>query len=645
MMIKRKWLRRKTSRDGIRLSRRAVYLLFLIILLFGALHNVAPHLVWGFNTILGHDEICHFARAKNIAHGNIDIFHLGDRTDYYDLYPPGLHILEAFFINSAGVENIYTISFIFKFMLMAVILLLYFMVGSKISPKIGLLASFFRGTFFFVRSHYTAGYYTNLTSYFGRPDPCMYHEIFVLVVIFSILCILRTDNLKSFKNGVFLFLLFIASVCHGLIHMGTYIGYLFEFPLVLLGMGIIFVKFWRLNDNDVKLKENITLYTVITIIILLSLPVMFFMYYYPMWGELLGDKYTIGNTLAGMGISPFFAYIAPYICIFLMLSGVFALLLVFRHPLVKVMKTHYISKRMTLLMLFSYIILYFTAVSIVTRSPGSYHYGSVALESIFPIYIPTSISNPLVTIPTVIVGFIIFGMSVIGLWYSFNSESHEMRFLGLMYFLLYIAWAITFFVLGLHASRTWLFRYIFPFLYAGSIIFLWEKRIKIFRVSVTKIAVVSIILMFIFTSFIIVVNKEAWVRSSVEPTSKFSFGDVGYAQATPEFIAVVDSYVDKEYVLATSETLKVMGATTDAKILAKEYYTYIKDNKPIGIERLALEGKEYRVSFFRNYNARYLIVAIGDLNRLNIEKYNQDPNLIRVFQGSYGQSVYLYNPL
>jgi len=622
-----------------------VYLLFLIILLFGALHNVAPHLVWGFNTILGHDEICHFARAKNIAHGNIDIFHLGDRTDYYDLYPPGLHILEAFFINSAGVENIYTISFIFKFMLMAVILLLYFMVGSKISPKIGLLASFFRGTFFFVRSHYTAGYYTNLTSYFGRPDPCMYHEIFVLVVIFSILCILRTDNLKSFKNGVFLFLLFIASVCHGLIHMGTYIGYLFEFPLVLLGMGIIFVKFWRLNDNDVKLKENITLYTVITIIILLSLPVMFFMYYYPMWGELLGDKYTIGNTLAGMGISPFFAYIAPYICIFLMLSGVFALLLVFRHPLVKVMKTHYISKRMTLLMLFSYIILYFTAVSIVTRSPGSYHYGSVALESIFPIYIPTSISNPLVTIPTVIVGFIIFGMSVIGLWYSFNSESHEMRFLGLMYFLLYIAWAITFFVLGLHASRTWLFRYIFPFLYAGSIIFLWEKRIKIFRVSVTKIAVVSIILMFIFTSFIIVVNKEAWVRSSVEPTSKFSFGDVGYAQATPEFIAVVDSYVDKEYVLATSETLKVMGATTDAKILAKEYYTYIKDNKPIGIERLALEGKEYRVSFFRNYNARYLIVAIGDLNRLNIEKYNQDPNLIRVFQGSYGQSVYLYNPL
>ena len=364
MTIKRKWLRRKTSRDGIRLSRRAVYLLLAIILIWGALNNVSPHLVWGFNTILGHDEICHFARAKNIAHGNIDIFHLWDRTDYYNLYPPGLHILEAFFINSARVENIYTISFIFKFMLMAVILLLYFMVGSKISPKIGLLASFFRGTFFFVRSHYTAGYYTNLASYFGRPDPCMYHEIFVLVVIFSILCILRTDNLKSFKNGVFLFLLFIASVCHGLIHMGTYIGYLFEFPLVLLGMGIIFVKFWRLNDNDVKLKENITLYTVITMIILLSLPVVFFMYYYPMWGELLGDKYTIGNTLAGMGISPFFAYIAPYICIFLMLSGVFVLLSVFRHPLVKVMKTHYISKRMTLLILFSYITLYLATISI-----------------------------------------------------------------------------------------------------------------------------------------------------------------------------------------------------------------------------------------------------------------------------------------
>ena len=629
--------RMRTCLNGICLSRRAVYLLFLIILLFGALHNVAPHLVWGFNTIQEHDEVCHFARAKNIAHGNIDIFHLWDRTDYYNLYPPGLHILEAFFINSAGVENIYTISFIFKFMLMSVILLLYFMIGSKISPEVGLLASFFRGTFFFVRSHYATGYYTNLTSYFGRPDPCMYHEIFILVVIFCILCILKTDNPRNFKNSVLLVILFIASVCHGLTHMGTYISFLFEFPLALFGIGFI-------SHRDVLyriIKENI-MYVIITIVIVLSLPVVFFMYYYPMWGELLGDRYTIGNTLAGMGISPFFAYIAPYICIFIMLSGVPTLLL-FRHKLVKVIRTNYIPKKTALLILFSYILLYIIALSIVTSSPDNYHYGTVALEGIFPIFIPANIRNPLVTIPSLIVGFIMFGISVIGLWYSFNSEYNEMRFLGLMYFLLYITWVITFFALELHPSRSWLFRYILPFLYAGCIISLWEREIKIFRVNITKTAVVSIILLLIFTSFIIVVNKEAWVRSSVEPTSILSFGDVAYPQATPEFIAAVDSYVDNEYVLATSETLKVLGATTDAKVLTSDYYTHIKDNKPFGIEYLALSGGRYMDYFFTNYNAKYLVISVSDLNRLNLAEYDKDLNLFKIYEGSYGQSIYYHN--
>ena len=236
-----------------------------------------------------------------------------------------------------------------------------------------------------------------------------------------------------------------------------------------------------------------------------------------------------------------------------------------------------------------------------------------------------------------------FGISVIGLWYSFNSEYNEMRFLGLMYFLLYITWVITFFVLGLHPSRSWLFRYILPFLYAGCIISLWEREIKIFHVNITKTAVVSIILLLIFTSFIIVVNKEAWVRSSVEPTSILSFGDVAYPQATPEFIAAVDSYVCDEYILATFDTLKVMGATTNAKVLTTGYHTHIKDNKPFGIEYRALREEGYRDYFFTNYNARYLIIAIGDLSQLNLAEYDKDSNLFKVYQSSYGQSIYYYS--
>ena len=127
------------------MSKKSTCICLILILLVTLLLATIPRIsTWGYQTI-GGDQIGSFASAKALYTGETDIYHYPD-CNVVDLYPPGGRIFMAASIVCTSIYDPFTAKLILDSFAILTVILLYFLIGNKISPEFGLLAAFIRST-------------------------------------------------------------------------------------------------------------------------------------------------------------------------------------------------------------------------------------------------------------------------------------------------------------------------------------------------------------------------------------------------------------------------------------------------------------------------------------------------------------------
>ncbi len=628
------------------MNKKASLILGLILLIMTTIIlNTLTHYLWGFNTIYSSDELRNFARARQIASHNIDFYHVWDNPAVYELYPAGIHVLLSSFMLMGSTFNIYLISFIFKIMFAIIPTLLVFLAGLKISKKIGLFSAFFYITSFFIftnsKSYYVYMFVnTNAVAAQNITSVTLYGALVVFL--------LSLKSAKKFYIFDIIFLLFL--IVHGISHISTYMGFVFNFSLFFISLSIY--GFMKRNE---KLKNIGIKYFFLTYI---SLIFVFFIYYFPMYPALLGENYHIVHFFPKF-IPPLFIRNLPQILLggLIILLPVSMILLkkkfdrVVSEPLSSRGKLIFIAGIISL-----YIIIYLYSLYAVTFNPTEYHYSFTLIFSPFPLYLPFH-NLPLISLLSITVGFIAYIFSIFSIYGLLKKWKTNLSFLniGMMFLLFFIIWWMFGFIYKYYASRIIYFNYILPFILAGGVSMLFKKCSNIgfngsnIRKAIRLTILLLIISLFLGTSTVTTINKDPVVRDNFNISNPLRFGTISAQEITPSFAIYVNHITEKdEYLLGNYYSIDSLGAITWIKPPVKRYVTYFKNHKLWVITYTALRNPNtLNLQVFCNaYKpTRYMVVGYNEHFRydtaLPVKKYDNSPNLLKIYQSNGGQRVYL----
>ena len=635
------------------MKKASLMLVMIAIILLSITLNTITLYIWGYHTIVSSDEVRHFARARQIAYHNVDFYHVWNAPNIYELYPGGLHVFIASFMLTSGDYNAFDLNIILIIMFYTLETFLVFLLGLKISKRVALFSSFFYITFFEIftdsKTHYIY--------VFTHLDYVSTSHI-TLITLFASLIIIFMYFKNSGKHNYRLDILFsLLLIVHGVSHISTYIGYVSNFSFLFI---ILFFYSLLRGNNKLRLLSLRFL-----VLIAVSTLGMFLIYYAPMFSDVINNSnYNPYKFLPE--ILPKFVVNNFYLYLIILIIMVISLYFIIKH--VKLlpfwMYGQKVKKLTLVIFVILYILLYILTIFSVSQSPKTYTYDFVLLMGVFPTYIPHNIIGiSYVSQYSLFAGFLMFLLSVFGLYLLLKSKRFYVWLLGIIFIIFYLVWI--FFALGIkyYANRIIYFEYILPLLLAAGI----EEIIICFRKknergfsqdnirhisfrNFLKIAIIIfIIFIFLSISIISVANKDPLLRDATNISNPLRFGKTQPLQITYGFIVVVNYYTNyNEYVLGSKNSIEPLAATTHIKPPDTTYVNYYKKNNLWYVVILPLRNptKDNLNRYLKNYpTTRYLVVSYKEVfpwgARMPVEKYDSSPYLLKTYESNGGQRLYL----
>ncbi len=627
------------------MNKKVVYLALISVIILGMGINTSHQLsLWGFETVSGGDEFAHFARAQNIARGYVDVYHEYDNPHFYDLYPSGFNVLSAEFIILSGFQSHYYTSFIFKIIYSLMVGIIVFLIGAKINWKVGVFSSFFLMTYFRIYT-WKKTFYINVSSPQNTLTSVFISTTLILFTILLYMMFLKTRD-REVEYGV---LIVIAGTVHGISHISTYIGFILNF--IGFSAIIMFLIMFRYRAYLSKMV-NIILYT------LLSIPFVFFIYYFPMFPDILSSAYYPDKFFPPFIPSAAIPYL-PEISAMMLLTIVSVLVIYNKYVAVREITYIKTDRKLFGFMIAAYLAMYGLVLFLVSKNPYRYPgSGELILMGIFPTYIPHSIPG-LVSTLSLIVGFSMYLLTLFAFLWAYKSKFVNFNFILLLYFSFYLVWFFSAIVIKYYPSRIMYFQFILPFVYAAGLVSLLtpsKKRsssgiLKFLKSPFIKKSIaVAIVAMFLSMSVVSQITKEPELRPELN-IERISIGKTRPPRDVSSFMYEVGYLTEPgDYVLATPETLEVVCTMEGTRSPTNHWSQTYADHSNWGITINAIRGTDID-TFFEKYNATYLVVGYGDIHGFSDtfgnkyhdpDIYSQDPNLVLIYEDQYGERIYAW---
>ena len=618
------------------MNKNAVYLALLSVVIIAIGINISHQTsIWGFETISGGDELAHFSRANAIAGGYVDLYHEYDNPHFFDFYPSGFHALLAEFTVISGFSPAYYTSFVFKAIYALLTGILVFLIGAKINWKVGIFSSFFAAVSFGIFTSRSLYIYVTSGQNYLASGSLSTMTVFIIILLYILFLKTKENELK------FGLLILIMGTVHGISHISTYIGFIVNFTgFFILVLPIVFFRYRYLFSKVLK----IMLYT------LLSLPPVFFIYYFPMYPEILSKQYDPAK---------FFPSFVPanYINVFpLFLSVIFIFILVLlifinRRSEKGSISYFKINKYIFGAMSVSYVLLYAVVLFLVTKNPQKYNFsGFVILTGVFPTYLPHSYPG-MVSAVSLFMGFLMFGLTIFAFLYAYRSKYVNTHFILLMYFSFYAIWFLFAIIMHYYADRIRYFGYLISLLYGlGIVSFSSSKTLnrKKYGKLLKKSAVIGVVFLFLSMSIMSQITKEPEIRPEVN-VERINIGSHAPPRILSSFSYEVNGITEPgEYILASPNTLEALATTTHIRSPTNHWSQSYRDHQNWSIMASAVYGRNMK-AFFEEYHARYLVVGYRDIvdgggifgsKAAPIDTYDRNPNLRLIYEDQYGERIY-----
>lgn len=619
------------------MRKKTLYLFLVFLILFSIIINTGCTYLWGYHTIVSTDEIRHYDRAIQIALHRVDINKMWFQPKVYDLYPAGLHLLLSSFMMMSGDFNVFDISFIFKIMFALVSTLLAFLIGLKFNSTVAIFSAFFYITSFMIFTN-SKTYYVYLFTYSNYITTT---SITIIMLFVSTLSFFLSLKINKSKRVALSSIYVLSSVVHGISHISTFIGQLLNFSAFF-----IFLIVYEYVKNNKKIKDTAGLFLFLT---MLSGFFTFLIYYYPMYSTIIGPEYKIYHLFPSL-LPPQLIEKLPILLLLLVgLSFAFYfVILKLPSKAIILRKRYYVP-----VIVFGYILLYGYALYAVTTTPQSYVYSSVLIFSPFLTFIPKPPLS-IISIYSLIAGFSIYLVSVIGLWYVLKKFERA-KLMGYAYLSFFLIWFIAGFVIKYYASRIIYLQYFLPFILGISAYYFLSEFKRNYKEPTNKyitfvkrtfiLLIVLILVMVSVTSF---VNKEPAIREIENIENPLRFGTSQPPWWTYDSIVYTQHITNSsEYILGNSYSVQVLTATTGTLPPTSSWVTYYKNHTLWGVTVTAIRSpsRSNLIEFCKTYHpTRYMVVGYKEHfyygPKMPVD-YDNSPYLLKVYQSNGGQRMYL----
>jgi len=638
-----------------------ISIIFICILL-----NICLLMVfYGTHIIPGADEIRLFNRGKAIAHNEIDLLHCWDNSETLDPYPPGYAIIISEIILLFPALDPFGISIVYKFFLFFVTFLLYFWLGNIISFRVGLLAVFFKATFFqvFVTTSSNYVYLFSSGVFLGGG---IYTEISVLLIMIFFLRYYMRIGSPS-KN---LLVIFIVNILHGLTHISGFITFtiLILFVLILIyGISYYRLRHAIASTSLSSLKAFLFNRLITPLYVILITPgVIFAIHYYRVISELEANAglYRIEYFLP----LPFSIPVFIAVIILMFTFGIMGLIFKIRAGLIEIPEYVVpknilapVSNRMIML----YILLFLIIVIATNLSPSSYDYSSFAITPVFSSLLP---SPDIVPVLSFLAGILLFILVLIGILAYRNNANVNVRILSHFYIASYAFFAVIYLFAFLLPHRSMLFIYFIPLFLAISCISFSEYFAAVIGKTYSSLAIwlkrntnkmiAIIIVLFVCIAIVSRANIDPLIRDSVTPAAKpLVIGQIGFPIVTTSLLNELKQYIkDNDAILSTPETQAAIYSFFDIRVMCTYYHTELKSTENQKYHDMVaslyyMSGKTPS-QWLEKYNASLVVIGAADANVGSnsignllppISKLRSDPALKLVWEDEFGQMIFIKN--
>ena len=610
----------------------------MALILFAILINTGCTYLWGYHTIVGSDEIRNYDRAMQISLHRVAIDKVWDSPNVYALYPAGLHLLISSFMLTSGDFNVFDISFIFKILFTLIPTLLSFLIGLKINKWVAIFSTFFYITSFLVFTS-TKTHYIYL---FNRSNSVVAGCITIIMLFILLLSFLISLRIKRQCSLIAISSIYVlASTAHGITHISTFIGQLFNFSF-LFGF-LIFYGFIR-HKEDLKNKSSLFLF-----LTFLSALFTFLIYYFPMYSTITGPDYKIDRFFPSI-LPTFLIDKIPMVFVSIVVVSIvlYVFLIKFHTKAILLTKGRYTVLGITSL----YIFLYLYILMAVTKNPNDYAYSFVLIFSPFPTYLSRHMAS-FISIYSLLAGFSIYVLSIFGVLFSIKKFGIE-KVIGYTYMIFFFTWFIFGFIIMYYASRIIYIQYFLPFvLGVGAYYFLKMKNRTVSthtHINFIKIAmVILLVLILISVSTTTVINKDPAIRDEKNINNPLRIGTVSSQWATYGFIVYVkNNLYSSEYMLGSTNSIETLSATTYAKPPVIDWVGYYKNHThwAVTMDVLRNPSKQNLQAFYNTYYpTRYFVTSYEEHfdwgPPMPVKKYDNSPYLLKTYQSNGGQRMYL----
>jgi len=620
-----------------RLSKRTIYLFILSLLFVSVIFATFHILLYGGVVLSGTDTMRHFDRANAIRDGRVDIFHVWDNPEVVEFYPPGFHILIVLTCEITGISNPFVIQLILLISFTVITSLLYFIIGAKISPGVGLLAILASNTIPSFLVNYQADYI------FFQTSATYLNTTAISVVMFLLSLIAFLTIVLSQKITFPFFLIFYLSMTvHGLSHISTYIATFFGFILLII-LSMIFRNYYA------NLQKISYPFFSLLGVLLLSGASVFFIYYFPHFNDLTSSSYEISSLL------PPIIRDLPLIYIPLIAGGtaILGMILMFIPRVFSSLNIR--SLRISSLIgtlraflrrysPFIFLLILSLLILLVNTNLGLIPKGSAGEVAHFPTYYPRG--SGIFGIVIYSIGVLFIGFAVLGLFGLNQRVAAPATIIAISFFLMFMMFIVFYVVVPYYSHRMMRpFEFMLPLILGGIIHFNYQEYLPFKKIPWKKIVVFSVAMSLISITTVSEINKDPAVcDETIKKDLPLRLGkSVQPPLVTPQFIAAVHAYAAGEVILATPQITQVLGMASDIDGAGITYVTYYKDHNLWSIYVQALNNPGKTNEFFRK-NGGELVITTQTSKELGFDpsKFENSLQHYEIYENGSGERIFVF---
>jgi len=656
---------RMSNKSFLRLAIIVIILLLIFTWLF-------PYLLYGYNMISNSDELRFFDRGKAIAIGEIDIYHYYNNPNYIDAYPPAFSlIITAMLTMNPGIDA-YTVQFIYKAFILGLSLMLYFWLGTFFSRKMALAAILFRGCAFMILTDFPSlyTYMVPTSTWIGGGT---YTEIAVLLTIILIFRFLR--HIGSDRTN--LALIFLAGLAHGESHISGFMSFsiflslfmtLYAALLSAREIRTLLPKMQPLSYLIKLTKATFDNRAMMPIYVTFLLPLLIHMtYYYKIVEEASPAIYRIENILP-LSMSPINYLI---LILILFLFGAYALIKFGRGvTLGNGLASPPISPRTWRIALLLYLVCFVAIIYVVNRTPGKYNYASFAIQTGFPSYFPLD-NMGMVPLLSLIAGYILFIISLLGLIEMRNQTNPASTFLVMFYLISYYLFTFTFMLNIMRPHRSMFFLLILPMFLSAAVVNMrgvlrkasdYAGRLNsnfitggrfLMRHSrqISAIIIVGFFVIGLFSR----ANMDPIVRDMRGTIPILQFGNVGAPLATTSLIdKIKELYTPGEAILSSPDTQVTLFPFLDFVIMSPYWNEdiYVNNNYSEVFYSMHYSSGYSPSKWLMEHGGTLMVLGYMDVHfsppsygiyGFDLQKFDDDNKLVKIYQNEFGEKIYRLN--